>query len=291
VRVESQPLSAATREALAGLLDDPSPVVRQGVLKHLQESGDAGRDFLRELAEGTNRVRALHARWFLMELKFTDPVNEFRGFIRSLGYELETGMFLLGRTIYPEIDIASVCGEIDRIAARCRELTVEPATDRERCKVINRVLFHEMGFRGNVEEYADPENSFLHRVLERRKGLPITLSVLYLLVASRCGLQLEPVGLPGHFLVGCYEEDGPFFIDSFDHGRFLSPDDVLAYLEQRKIPMHESYLAPVTVREVLCRCCRNLASHFAASQQPPLARLFASFVEEFEAAYEERTNS
>lgn len=287
----SIPLTPARKEALAGLLDDPSPAVRQALLGFFQNLGDNGHAFLRELAEGPNRITGLHARWYLAELKFADPINEFRGFIRSLSYELETGVLLLSRTVYGELDVSQYCREIDRIAARCRELMVEPLSAREKCKVLNRVLFHELGFRGNVDDYTDPENSFLHRVLDRRKGLPITLSILYLLVADRCGIRLEPVALPGHFLVGCYAEGETFFIDSFDHGRFLTVDDVRTYLAGRKIEADESYLAPTTVREVLCRCCRNLASHYAATQNLPLARLFASFVEEFEATYEQNMNS
>lgn len=284
-------MTGSQKAAIASLLDDPSPAVRKELLRHFQALGGDGRDFLRELAGGSNRLTALHARWFLMELKFADPVSEFRGFIRSLGYELETGVLLLSRTVYPELDISEFCHALDRIAGRCRELMAEPLTVRERCKIINRILFHELGYRGDIDDYSDPENSFVHRVLERRKGLPITLSILYLLVADRCGVQLEPVGLPGHFLVGCYHDGQVFFIDSFDHGRFLTTNDVIAYLEQRKIPIDDSYLAPTTVREVLCRCCRNLASHFAAAKQPPLARMFAEFVDEFEAAYEQNASS
>ena len=75
--------------------------------------------------------------------------------------------------------------------------------------MINRVLFHEWGFRGNVEQFTDPMNSFIDKVLTRRKGIPISLSVLYLLVGERLGLPLEPVGLPGHFVVGCYADEAP----------------------------------------------------------------------------------
>jgi hypothetical protein len=94
--------------------------------------------------------------------------------------------------------------------------------------VLNRVLFHEYGFRGNVERYTDPLNSFLDEVLSRRKGLPITLSILYVLVAQRIGLILEPVGLPGHFVAGCFSEDDPFFIDAFDQGALRTPAELLA---------------------------------------------------------------
>jgi hypothetical protein len=90
-------------------------------------------------------------------------------------------------------------------------------------------LFHENGFRGNVEHYTDPLNSFLPLVLERHKGIPISLCLVYLLVAQRLGLDLEPVGIPGHFLVGCYHEDAPLFIDPFEQGAFRTTCDVPMY--------------------------------------------------------------
>lgn len=289
--MDARTLTLTEKEAIAGLLDDPSPAVRRALLLRLQELGENGRDFLREVAGGPNRINGMYARWFLTELKFADPVSEFRGFIRSLSYELETGVLLLGRTVYADLDVTQFCQQLDRIAARCRELMVDSLSPRERCKIINRVLFHEQGFRGNLDHYTDPENSFLHRVLERRKGLPITLTILYVLIADRCGVRLEPVGLPGHFVAGCFLEREAFFIDAFDHGRFLSREELLAYLAGRKIEPDEAHLAPTTVREVLCRCCRNLASHYAAAMNQPLARLFSSFVEEFDSTYEKHASS
>lgn len=279
------------KEALVELLDDPSPVVRRTLLGYFQSLGRVGERFLRELADGPNRIAAGHARAYLAELKFADPVSEFRGFIRSLNYELETGVLLMCRAAYPTLEISRFCQELDRIAARCRELMTAVLPPRERCKIINRVLFHEYGFRGNIEDYTDPENSFLHRVLETRKGLPISLSILYLLIAERCGVRLEPVGLPGHFVVGCFRDEHVFFVDAFDRGRFLTPEELLGYLAGRDHSPLTRSLTPSTVREVLCRCCRNLANHYAEAGLQPLARLYASFVEEFDAAIQSRANS
>ncbi len=215
-------------------------------------------------------------------------MSEFRGFIRSLNYELETGMLLMCRAVYPNLEVSRFGQELDRIAARCRELMTATLPARDKCKIINRVLFHEYGFRGNVEDYTDPENSFLNRVLETRKGLPISLSILYLLIGERCGVRLQPIGLPGHFVVGCFADEQVFFIDSFDRGRFLTPEELLGYLAGRDLTPSIRTLAPTTVREVLCRCCRNLANHYAEAGLQPLARLFASFVEEFDAALQPR---
>ena len=111
---------------------------------------------------------------------------------------------MLARTVNPRLDAGRCCEQLDAIAARCRELIVEPSSAREKCRVLNRVLFHDYGFRGNIEHYTDPLNSYLDVVLERKKGIPVSLSIVYLLVAQRAGLELEPVGLPGHFMVGCF---------------------------------------------------------------------------------------
>lgn len=287
------PARLSTEEKLVflSLLDDQSPAVRHALLSYFREHSAEAVDFLKETANGKNRALAWHARWFLEELKFSDPIAEFKGFIRSLNYELETGALLLSRTVFPSIDIGACCGELDAIANRCRELMAEPMTVREKCRVINRVLFHEYGFRGNYEHYTDPLNSFLQRVIERRKGIPISLSIVYLLVAHRLGIDLEPVGLPGHFVVGCYVEDAPFFIDAFEQGVFRSRDDLFTLLRLQQIEPKESDLAPTPVREVLCRCCRNLVNHYRASGDEEHAQLFADFVDEFDATYERHAQS
>ena len=281
--------SLREREALAALIDDSSPAVRTGLVNFLGARPEAAREFLVSLASGSDRVLAWHARRILAELRFADPVAEFRGFIHSLSYELETGAVLLARTSFPEADAGAVAQELDRLAARCRELIAEPATTRERCRVINRVLFHEAGFHGNTENYEDPLNSFLPAVLERRAGLPITLAMVYLLVAQRLGVELEPVALPGHFLVGCFTEGTPFFIDAFERGAFRTQGELMLYLRARGFDPAPADLAPTPVREVLARCCRNLVAHYAAGGQHHRARMFEGFLGEFDAAYERNT--
>lgn len=287
--METVKLSEARRDALLGLLDDSTPHVRKALLAHFVELGAPAVQFLQEVAHGSHRVLARHAAWFLEELKFSDPVAEFRGFIRSLNYELETGALLLSRTVSPGLDVGACCATLDLIAARCRELISLPATTREQCRIINRVLFHEWGFHGNVDNYTDPLNSLLDHVLARRKGIPISLSTIYLLVTERLGLELEPVGLPGHFIVGCFTETKPFFIDPFDRGIFLDTDEVFALLRANKIVPKGTDLMPTPIREVLCRSCRNLVNHYKAAGDDDNAKLFASFVDEFDAAYEKHS--
>jgi len=283
-------LSTSQRQTFLSLLDDPSAPVRKALAARFAELGLPAHQFLQDVAQGDQRELATHAAAYLTELNFSDPVSDFRSFIRSLNYELESGSLLLARTVNRELDIAKCRRTLDQIAGRCRELIVEPSSPREKCRIINRVLFHEWGFRGNVEHYTDPRNSLLDRVLTRRKGLPITLSIVYLMVAERLGLDLEPIGIPGHFVVGCFLENEPFFIDPFDRGVFRDADELFEVLAARKIEPQIHHIAPTPVREVLCRCCHNLVNHYQQDGQPGNARLFASFVAEFDATFQRNSS-
>ena len=289
--METTRLTVAEKEALISLLDDPSPAVHQALIAQFTRLGAEGSELLCAIANSTNRIASLAAGEYLRELKYSDPAADFRKFIHSLNYELETGMLLLNRTVNPALDVAGICTQLDALAARCRKLTPASRSLREQCRGLNRVLFEELGLRGNEENYTDPNNSLLDQVLSRHLGIPLSLSVVYLLVAQRLGLELEPVGVPGHFLVGCYEPEGPFYLDAFNQGQFLTPDDIFARLRSQQRMPQLSDLAPTPVREVLSRCCRHLAKHYTAAGDTAHARLFAGFVADFEAAYERHAQS
>lgn len=289
--METTRLTAAEKEALIALLDDPSPGVRQALLTQFARLGMEASEFLFAVASGSNRIASLAATEYLRELKYSDPAADFRKFIHSLNYELETGMLLLNRTVNPSLDVAGICTQLDALAARCRKVTPANRSLREQCKGINRVLFEELKLRGNEEHYTDPKNSLLDQVLSRHLGIPLSLSVVYLLVAQRLGMELEPVGVPGHFLIGCYEPEGPFYLDAFNQGQFLTPEEIFARLRSQQRMPQLSDLAPTPVREVLSRCCRNLAKHYSATGDMAHARLFAGFVADFEAAYERHAQS
>ena len=246
---------------------------------------DLGLVLLRKIARSENRILGGIAKDFLIELQGPDPVEEFLQFIRSLNFELETGCLLLNRTTNPNVDTAECCIRLDAIAARCRELFVLPGSAWDKCKVINRVLFHEHGFRGNTENFDDPLNSYLSQVIARKKGIPITLSIVYILVAQRCGLYLEPIDLPLRFLVGCFMEETPFYIDPFERGAFRSADDLTDFLKIHKIRPRPGYLAPAPVGEVLLRCCRHLVRQYKLNSNRARAKLFSQFVHEFEMTY------
>jgi len=284
-------LSIEREAALVRLMDDPSPTVQRALREELRRLDDVGVSLLRKTSHSDDAELAAAAGRLLAEIEGPEPVAVFSRFIRSLEYELETGSILMNRVVRPDLEAERVTGQLNVIAERCMDLMVEGADHWERCKVINRVLFHEFGFRGNLEDYEDPMNSFIAAVLRRRKGIPISLGIVYLLVAQRCGVPLEPVSLPGRFMVACYDGPRPFFVDVFDRGRFRTPDEIYAALARAGGEAPVGVMGPAPVGEVLCRCCRNLAHHYSIKNNPRMAKIFAGFVREFEETYRRQAHS
>lgn len=271
-----------SEEAICSLLDDESPIVRDSIVRLFREFPEEGRLFLKKITHESNDIVAKNAKELQHKLGWTDGKEDFLNFIRSRRYELETGWYLLDRTMYPTVDSVHSSLQLDKLADRVRELVAKPMDPRQMCLVINRVLFHEFGYRGAGKNFEDPENSFLHCVLEQKRGLPITLSLIYLLVARRVGFELEPIGLPGRFMVGCFAGDIPFYIDVWAGGKMIDLEEMGSYLGISMEESSGSILLPVTVSEMLTRGCRNLVHHFSLKGKKEEAQMFNSFVMEFD---------
>ena len=128
--------------------------------------------------------------------------------------------------------------------------------------------FDEQGFAGNQSEYYDPRNSLLNHVLDRRTGIPITLSVVYIEVGRRAGLRVEGVGLPGHFIVRVGDDDGAALVDPF-HGTTIDEDDCQQRLDivyGGQVPLTDEHLRATSTHEILVRLLRNLKAIYTQSQ-------------------------
>lgn len=276
-------IDSAEFNALTRLLDDPSPVVHAAVRDALKARGVPALETLREIAGHRGDPLATHATAMLRELGDADHVGAFRRFITAGRHDLETGCVLLEKILNPVADAADFAMPLDKMAARARELMPDGASVAEQCRVLNRVIFHEWGFRGDTTLFLSPAGSLLGRVLETRRGIPISLCIVYLLVAKRVGVPVVPIGLPGRFMLGYHTGDpAGFFIDCFDGGVFRSRTEVKLILVQNALPATDDYLAPTNASETLCRCCRNLASQLDATGAADLAGLYAEFVVAFE---------
>src|SRR5262245_22504528 len=126
---------------------------------------------------------------------------------------------------YPQLEISPYLDQLDEIAAAVKAQVQEGDSPRDVVAKINDVLFEQFGFRGNEDNYYDPRNSFFNDVLDRRLGIPITLSTVYLEIARRLNFPLVGVGMPGHFVVKYVDRDQEFFLDPFHNGAIMSADD------------------------------------------------------------------
>ena len=168
---------------------------------------------------------------------------------------------------YPDLRPEIYLARLDALASRARDLSSGETGPYRLIAAINYVLFTREGFRGNREDYYDPRNSFLNDVIERRRGIPITLSVLYMEVARRAGLELSGVGFPGHFLIkyaGPEEEADRIIIDAYDQGEVLGVEELQAILDglygAGKVAFRPEFLAPVAHRQIVERMLNNLKS-------------------------------
>jgi regulator of sirC expression with transglutaminase-like and TPR domain len=173
---------------------------------------------------------------------------------------LEEAALVLARQEYPELQPAPWLERLDGIAALARPMLSQRPDAAECIGVVNDVLFRDLGFRGNAEDYYDARNSFLNDVLERRTGIPITLSVVYIAVARRLDLQLQGTGFPGHFLLRCDRAGSwPIVIDPFDAGRILTREDCQDRLARLAgLAWNPAFLAPVSDVSILRRMLNNL---------------------------------
>lgn len=192
-----------------------------------------------------------------------DAYQDFRRAVDRPDDQLDLGRAALtiAQVDYPDLDIAAYLARIDELAANVTDRLISKADVFRSIAALNLVLFQRQGFRGNRDDYFDPKNSFLNEVIERKTGIPITLSVLYMEVARRTGLQLEGVGFPGHFLVKVAGEGDDVVIDPFNGGEVVGMDQLakmLFALYGGKVPFQPDFLEPATKKQILKRMLNNL---------------------------------
>lgn len=175
---------------------------------------------------------------------------------------------------YPRMDLGHYRDIFDRMV---RDLEPRIAEIRYPLKIvqeINQYLFAEQNFCGNDLDYYDPRNSFITDVLERRLGIPLTLSLIYMVLGDRLGFPIEGISFPGHFIIRPQHPDLEIFIDPYNQGEILFPEDCankLAQLYGREVPLQQEYLEPVGIRRILDRLLNNLKMIYLRSHEPSKA--------------------
>lgn len=190
--------------------------------------------------------------------------------------DLAKAALFLAQEEYPSLDPAHYLQLLDQMAADVQDRLPSAPYPLRLIQTINHYLFEELKFHGNAEDYYDPRNSYLNLVIDRRMGIPITLSLVYLEVAKRIGFPMVGIGMPGHFLIRPAIGDMQVFVDPFNKGEVLFAEDCQERLTQllgEPIDLRPEFLAAVDARFFLLRMLTNLKAIYL--QQGDLPRLLA----------------
>jgi regulator of sirC expression with transglutaminase-like and TPR domain len=179
----------------------------------------------------------------------------------------------LAQDAYPDLDMQGVLAEIDELALRLKRRLPADAGLAEKIGALNRFFFRDLGFAGNLNDYYDPDNSHLNALLKRRRGLPITLAVLYMEIAEQIGVPARGVSFPGHFLLRVSVHEGDVMLDpttgeSLSESRMV--DMLEPYLSRATQPVDTALrmlLQPATPREIIARMLRNLKAVYLQTER------------------------
>ncbi len=272
-------LTLAEREAILLLLEDEDPAVHELLVERLVSFGPPVLEWLLPLNLTHSVVRRRIER--VQEILGRQQYDiEFLSYcIRSEAeLDLEDGVWQFVLAEYPLVSVSGYRALVDSFAEVLQE-RLDGVTEGESVlATINQYLFDELGFSGNEENYYDLENSYLNRVIDRRVGIPISLSVLYLMLTRRLQLPVTGIGMPGHFLCRYQTPSDCFFIDVFNRGRLLSKSECIQFLQKTSFGYRDEYLAPVSARAILLRMCQNLLQVHSKREDKEQAARFQRYV-------------
>jgi regulator of sirC expression with transglutaminase-like and TPR domain len=275
--------------SLIHLLDDPD----EGIYLHVEEK-------LRTL--GVPVIAPLEAAWeksfdpllqsrienLIHKIQFERIVHELDLWRLGGGFDLLQGLIIINKYQYPDLDEEAIIRMMDEIKRDAWLEMMYNMNAVEKVRLLNNVFYNIHGFKGNTKNYHDPQNSFVGKVLETRKGNPILLAAIYAIVAQRLDIPIYGVNLPRHFILAYMDEhikdenDGVlFYINAFNRGQIFGRHDVLSFLKQLNLPNDKQFFLPCDNFAIISRVLRNLQSSYSQAgtmeKASEIERLLAIF--------------
>ena len=255
--------SPSQLDALISLLDDSDWEVKQHVREKLIGLGAAVIPVLEQKwEESFNPILQKELEDLVHDLQFGLVKQRLIDWKSSQNQDLLEGLWILNTYQYPDL-------ELETLQAAIHQLYVEAWTHfspnlqpLEQVKILNHVFFKQLQFSGNTKNFHSPSNSMLSAVLESKKGNPISLCSIYLLVSQKLGLPIFGVNLPNLFVLIYQQGDSDFYINAFNKGLVFSKKDIQNFLEQLKIDPLSIYFEPCTNLAIVLRFLKNLATAF-----------------------------
>jgi regulator of sirC expression with transglutaminase-like and TPR domain len=264
------------RAALLRLLRDDDPETVALLKEQLAKGGLAALPELRTLLASADGVAAIHVQEVVREIERREADAVFKQLCQDFGEsgDLEEAAWQLAKTFLSDDGFERPRVLLDAWGAEMKRRLKKARSERDRIETLVEYLGHELRFRGNQEDYYNVANSLLPEIIETRRGIPISLSLIYIFVGRRAGMKVEGVGLPGHFIIRYRDA----FFDPFHGGRRLGLDECRALLEQHGQTLTAEHLEPTPPRQILLRMLTNIYC-LAAPSDPALAAKIAGWME------------
>ena len=266
---------------LIKLLTDRDEFVRNRVQEQLIDLGEDALPFLEIAVRGGDDDLRIQANAVIQSILPQKLAEKFRQLAqKGLGQDidLETGMMLIMEFGYPNSDPEEFRQKLDELAQNFADILNPEAEPPEIVAAFTHFLFQKKGFKGNKDDYQNPDNSFLNKVLDNQTGLPITLSAICVLLAKRLHLPIVGVGMPGHYIVKYSLPIEPIYFDPFHQGRLLTKKECIQIVEQFGHSFEEHFLSQATQRETLIRMLNNLIQVYKKSNETKKAETLTKYI-------------
>ncbi len=274
----------STLNALISLLDDSDNEVVAHVTSKLL---DAGLDIVSALESAwevsDNKLQQLRLEELIHKIQFEDTYQKMATWAANPKPNLLEGFILVSKYQYPDLDEVWIRNQIKTIRINVWLEMNYYLTALERVRILNHLFFSTMGFSGNVDQYNDPNNSYLNKVLETKKGNPISLCVLYSIIAQDLGIPIYGVNLPQHFILAYVDdaeavanipiEERPvlFYINAFNKGMIFNRKEIDQFLKLIHLTPSEKYYHPGNTIEIIARMLTNLINSYTELNKPEKA--------------------
>jgi regulator of sirC expression with transglutaminase-like and TPR domain len=253
------------------LLDDESPEIRKIVHATLLENSTE--IILDDLVSRLDLTGPVYRQLknTLREIHFDMVCRIFTRLCESQleDIDLEKTVLLLSYWNNPDVEVQEIVAQLDEMAADIRKEMPVSGHPLSFIDIVNKQLFSKWGFKGNSKDYYNPDNSFIDLVLTNRTGIPISLSVIYILIARRLGLPLIGIPMPAHFIVKYDDSEDEIYLDPFYNGKIYNREECIHYLNQAQIKNIDDILGGCPNYEIISRMMRNIHLVYTSYQDEP----------------------
>ena len=270
-------------ESLMLLLGDPDPFVQEQVQLRFMELGDRAIPILDQIrVETKDKEEKKRAKDVLYKLTFTSLKEDFAELLlEGVGNraQLERAVITLARFGNPTLRESEYVKKLDYFADMIRSSLRYNRSEREEMQTFMKFIFEDLNFRGDNKDYHNPANGFIDQVIERRKGLPISLSLVAMFIARRLQLPVFGVNMPIHFMLAFVGEKEEQLIDPYDQGAEVSYDQCYFFLKKNNVTPKPDHFKMASDLNILARCIRNLMHSYERKEEHDRVRDLKSLLE------------